>query len=364
MQPVTAAPRTERDVLRAALEVVRDRLPHGWRLDDAWQLGTAHAVPQVDALCRIAAPDGAWVTVVVEAKTVLEGGDVPAVREQLAALTAGQPDTYGLVVARYLSRSVQERLAAAGLGYVDATGNVLLHIAKPGLYIADRGADHDPWRGPGRPPGTLKGEPAAKVVRALVDVAGPWKVRDLVVESRTSTGSVYRVVEFLEREELATRDTQGRVMVPDWVPLLRRWSEDYGFVRSNKVTRWIAPRGLAALVESMRTGAWTDYAVSGTLAAATWAPYADARAAMVYVTDAAGVGPSWGLRPADAGVNVLLAEPAYDVVFSRLVSGEAGLKLAAPSQVAVDLLTGPGRAPSEAEELIAWMRRDESAWRR
>jgi hypothetical protein len=41
-----------------------------------------------------------------------------------------------------------------------------------------------------------------------------------------------------------------------------------------------------------------------------------------------------------------------------------GIWYAAPSQVAADLLTSPGRGPAEAEELINWMRLNEEAWRR
>ena len=37
---------------------------------------------------------------------------------------------------------------------------------------------------------------------------------------------------------------------------------------------------------------------------------------------------------------------------------------AVPSQVVVDLMTGPGRNPNEAEELLSWMQANEEAWRR
>ena len=61
----------------------------------------------------------------------------------------------------------------------------------------------------------------------------------------------------------------------------------------------------------------TQYAVTGTLAAASWAPYAPARSAMIYTTDAEHTAQLWDLRPADAGANVMLAEPESDVVFIR-----------------------------------------------
>lgn len=152
--------------------------------------------------------------------------------------------------------------------------------------------------------------------------------------------------------------------MPDWVPLLRRWSQDYGFVQSNRITQWIAPRGLPDLVDRMSGTSKTEYAVTGTLAAAAWAAYAPARAAMIYAANPEEAARQWDLRPTDTGVNVLLAEPPYSMVFDRTQDGAHGLRLAAPAQVVVDLMSGPGRAPSEAEELISWMGRNEPAWRR
>ena len=228
-----------------------------------------------------------------------------------------------------------------------------VELDDPRLFISDRGADRDPWRGPGRPRGTLKGEPAAKIVRAVADFTGAWTVRELVDASKTSTGSTYRVVEFLEREGMAARDEKGRVSVSDWTKVLRRWSDDYGFLRTNQVTSWLAPRGLAALMESVcSTDDSARYAVSGTLAAAEWAPYAPARLAMIYVADVEQVCDAWDLRPADAGANVMLAQPRYEVVFERSATNSDGVSIAAPSQVVVDLMTGPGRNPSESEELL------------
>src|SRR5690606_23655027 len=101
----------------------------------------------------------------------------------------------------------------------------------------------------------------------------------------------------------------------DWSQVLRRWSDDYGFIRTNQVTRWIAPRGLPGLLERIAsTGEAIRYAVSGTLAAAEWAAYAPPRLAMIYAADVSEAADRWDLRPADAGANVILALPKYDVV--------------------------------------------------
>ncbi|MGH3442149.1 MAG: hypothetical protein ACRDUY_08930, partial [Nitriliruptorales bacterium] len=133
---------------------------------------------------------------------------------------------------------------------------------------------------------------------------------------------------------------------------------------NSAVTRWLAPRGLPDLMgRAAKAEFATRYAFTGTLAAAEWAPYAPARSAMVYVEDTTSAAASWGLRAVDAGANVLLAEPKIDVVFERPLTTNTGLVIAAPTQVVVDLMTGPGRNPSEAEELLEWMKRNEQSWR-
>jgi hypothetical protein len=318
---------------------------------------------RADAVLSLRAPDGREVVWIVQAKHVLEARDVAATSEQLAAHIASQPGSIGVVIARYLSKSTRERLEEAGLSYADTTGNVLVRAASPAFFLSDRGADSDPRRNPGRPRGTLKGEPAAKVVRALLDIAGPWKIRDLVAASGASTGSVYRVIEFLETEALAVRNDRGLIDIPDWTALLRRWSEDYQFLRTNLVTRWIAPRGLSSFLEQVRDSDVHDYALTGSVAATAWASYAPVRSAMVYATDPEHAATAWKLRATETGANVLIAHPAYRAVLTRTVEALDGLQLAAPTQVAVDLMTGPGRAPSEAEELLDWMGRNEQSWR-
>ncbi len=339
--------------------MLADRLPKGW------SSSLTPADGSMDALIEIRDEAGTSATLVVEAKRIVEGRDIASMKSQLDVHVQQFSPAQGLVVARYLSPPVRAKLAEAGLSYIDATGNMRVEISRPGLFLSDRGADNDPWRAPGRPRGTLKGEPAAKIVRAVADFAGPWTIRELVEVSRASTGATYRVVEFLEREGMATRDVDGRINVADWVQVLRRWSDDYGFVRSNRVTRWIAPRGLPALIDQVASSSGAvRYGMSGTIAAAEWAAYAPARLATIYAADASQAARAWDLRPADAGVNVILAQPQYEVVFERSSANTNGVTVVAPSQVVVDLMTGPGRNPSEAEELLEWMKRNEQSWRR
>ncbi|XVU25010.1 hypothetical protein ACQPZJ_48770 [Actinoplanes sp. CA-054009] len=316
-----------------------------------------------DALYSVTAPDGRSVTLVIEVKRAIEGRDIEGAANRLSKLVAKLGDGQGLVAARYLSPQVRARLIDRGLAYMDATGNVHISVSSPGLYIARQGTDRDPWRGPGKPRGTLKGPPAARIARAVADFSRDWTVRDLVRVAQVSTGSAYRVADFLEREGMAQRADRGQIVIRSWEEVLRRWSDDYGFVRNSRVTRWIAPRGLEDLTRRAAETDPSQYAITGTLAAVEWASFAPARAAMVYTRNAEVTAEAWGLRPAEAGANVMLAEPEIDVPFVRSGQNAAGFQIAAPSQVVVDLMTGPGRSPQEAEELLEWMAANERTWR-
>lgn len=359
-KPTTAPPSSEAEILTECTELLRNRLPDEWRVDVQQPPMDA----AVDAILALTAPSGEQVRYLVEAKRLLVSRDIPKVSEQLRkAADRELIDTQTMVMSRYLAPIIRERLSEDDMSFIDATGNILVQSSRPALYVRDRGADKDPWRGPGRPRGSLAGEPAARVVRALIAGRGPWSARDLVSTSGASTGATYRVLEFLQEEGLVQKAGTDYVL-KDWPKLLRRWSRDYSFLRNNRTSSYIEPRGLDTLQSKAANSPYSQYAITGSIAAEQWAPYAPARAAMVYVNDAARAATEWGLRPAEKGANVILAEPKYDVVFSGTSTNREGAVIVAVEQAAVDLLTGPGRNPSEGEELISWMERNEGAWRR
>ncbi len=359
--PDIAALEREADVLRAALDVLRARLPATWELDS--EIPAARR--GVDAQFRIKTPDGNEILAFVEVRRLLNTRDIPVALEKLRrAVSPATNSAVALVlVARYLAPATREQIVKSGAGYIDATGNIYLASDSPALLLRDRGADQDPWRGPGRPRGTLKGAPAARVVRALVDFAPPYSVPDLAERAGASTGAAYRVIEFLEEQQLVERAQRGPITNVRWRAILERWSNDYGFERSNTVTTFLEPRGLEALEARLRATPELEYALTGSMAAKDVAPYATARLAMLYVRDIGTAASALGLRKATTGANVALAAGDSDVALARTRLAD-GLRCAALSQVAVDLMSGPGRNPSEAVALLDWMEEHVNVWRR
>lgn len=57
-----------------------------------------------------------------------------------------------------------------------------------------------------------------------------------------------------------------------------------------------------------------------------------------------------------------MIDPEDDLPFVRARAFD-GIRTAAPAQVAVDLLAGPGRNPEEGAALVRWMEANESTWR-
>ena len=169
------------------------------------------------------------------------------------------------------------------------------------------------------------------------------------------------MLELLEREDIIARERRGPVLGVDWQAAIRRWAQDYDQTASNTATTYLEPRGMPALEKAL-AGTGLRYAATGAFAAQRFDPIAPARAAAIYVDDAYEAADRLGLREADAGANVALLEPFDPVVFDRTVT-RGGLRCVAPSQLAVDLLTGPGREPPQGQELLRWMQDNENAWR-
>lgn len=355
-------PTSEVDLLELLGRELTTRLPDSWRADLTPQPQYGRIRP--DALLTISAPDGMSAQVLVEAKTTLNARDVPAALSQLETATASRaktPFAPPLLISRYIAPRSREMLIEAGASYMDATGNLRIVVERPALYLRADGASADPWRGPERETRTLRGKPAARVTRALIDFKPPLGVRELSKLSGASLGSTYRTVDFLDKEALIQREQRGAIVAIDWAALLLRWSEDYSFQGSNQIHAALEPRGLERVLERLR-GAKTEYAVTGALNARQFNQVASPQIAAIFTPAPGQLSEELGLHDDSSAPNVLLARPFDEVAFARAREVD-GVRYAALSQAAVDLLTGPGRDPAEGEALIAWMQANEADWR-
>lgn len=339
-------------ILREALELLRARLPKGWRLETP---GQATRPSGADAELRLVSPERRSALLRVDVRSSL----TPRAALDLSSRRAAG-DRADLIVVPYLSPAVRERLREAELSYLDLTGNARLVVAGPGLFIETDGASTNPDPVPAAKR-SLRGATAGRIVRALLDTRQPPGVRELAARSRANPGYVSRLLAWMDREALVERRGRGLLVAVDWQRVLRRWAEDAPLESRGSQTFVLAPRGLPDLLKRLAPFRGR-YALTGSLAASVLAPVAPAKLATLYVDGPEQALDELDLRVAETGANALLIEPVDPVAYdgARRVDG---LTYVAVSQAAADLLTAPGRGPAEGEALITWMAQHEESWR-
>ena len=157
-----------------------------------------------------------------------------------------------LILVPFLSPRTRQRLEMAGFSYVDLTGNVRFTMARPAIFIDARGADENPEPAK-RERRSLKGAKAGRLIRALCDFRPPFGLRELAKRANVDAGYTSRVVQTLVRDALVVRTARGPITSVDWSALLRRWAEDYSPLKQSRVSWYLAPRGLAPVVDTLKT---------------------------------------------------------------------------------------------------------------
>ena len=186
---------TEAQIAGDVESILRALLPPSWAVDLEREPALARG-RQADLVVTMTAPDDERVVYVAEVKREGAGPQLRTALDQLRQYTAILPGSRPLFIAPWISELSQERLASEGVAYVDATGNARLTAERPGLYINAGGAAKNPWP-TDKTLQTLRGPGAARALRALVDFAPPYGVRELANRTSASAPTLSRVIDLL-----------------------------------------------------------------------------------------------------------------------------------------------------------------------
>jgi hypothetical protein len=354
----------ETSLLEWAVGWLVERLPENWTVDlDAPE--EADGSPRTDGRLILQSPgSNAWVA--VEARRSLSPKEaenlLPRLAQVLRSMSGNAPV---LIVAPWLSSRTRDLLAQQGINYLDRTGNALIKLPNPAVYIESRGSSQNP-NPKGRGEIRLRGPKAGRLLRTLVDVRPPYTLKELAAATELAPGYISRTLEALDREALIRRPPRGAVEAVDVPALLRRWAASYDVFKSNRLLTFIAAEGWETILSdlTLETRKGAQIAFTGSFAAFRLAPVASPAMLLAYTPEPELLATRLRLLPASEGANVGFLWPFDPVVWGRTRWSADGLQFAAPSQIAVDCLTGNGRMPAEGEALLAWMTENEAAWRR
>jgi hypothetical protein len=180
-----------------------------------------------------------------------------------------------------------------------------------------------------------------------------------------SPGSVSKLLVTLAAEGIVDRDERGVATVARRRALIRRWTRDYAFPRTNRLVEYfIAPRGLertlARLGDLGIPVALTGSAAARRLLPAETTSIVPIRLLAVYVASPTDLAGKLGLIEADpTTANVVLAIPQDP---SILATSGTEPTLAPTALVIADLLTLPGRSDAEANQLMDALARADADW--
>lgn len=264
----------------------------------------------------------------------------------LRRLRGELPDVEMVVVER-VSAGFRAAAKREGISWVDLSGAG--HIEEGRRVIFDLSDDDEK---PSRRQKVSPFAPAAsRVVRVLLhDHSRAWRLSEIVELAEVNPGNVHRVLGELVERGLIERDEYDYVLV-DPRMMLDVWADHYEAPRDRTVSR--VDGELVRVVKELVADAG-DIVISGELAAELLAPHLPARRAIIHCLDREAFveiarrveGPKLDPR-SETQVVVDLA----DIGYGGFSAQRAGLRLATPIQVYLDLAREPGRGREAAEHL-------------
>jgi hypothetical protein len=268
-------------------------------------------------------------------------------------------DAQPLLVSRYLSLPIRQTLTRQGLAFADATGNARILNQSPSLAIITQGGASDPFRAPGRPKLSLKGQSAQQVAKYLVEHTAPLAISKLIQETGVPRGSVYRVLDLLAESDRIEKSS-GQITRIDWEAILLDWTDETSFFQAGFTKSYQATKGLPQLLSDLKK-VRTRYVATGTIASAPFHQSAGLYAATLYSEDPDALAKELGLVATESGANVIIAFPSDQMPYLGEIEIN-GLKITSPALTFRDLMSGPGRGPEEAKNLLDWMRSNRELW--
>lgn len=259
-------------------------------------------------------------------------------------------DTYGVVLAPYISERSARICKENNLGYADLAGNCYLSFSS--VFIQREG-NPNPYTQE-RELKSLFYPKSERILRVLL-TAGPkdWLTEELADEANTSLGQVSNVKKYLGNQGWLDKETK-KLRLQNPFELLAAWAENYTF-RKNEVLEYYSlksPAETEDLLSNTCQELGLRLSLTGFSGGARYVPMVRYQRVMAYLEDGFDqVASDISLKPVTSGANVMLLKPYDSGVFynSRLVEDTP---VVSPIQAYLDLNSYRGRGEEAAQEIL------------
>lgn len=284
---------------------------------------------------------------------VRKKGEQKFIREsvnQLLSYLEYVPNTYGLIVAPFITKKSAEICKGAGIGYMDLIGNCYLDVRN--VYIEKEGRAND--EAEKRVLKSLYYPKAERILRVLLNNPGKsWKMAGLTAEAGVSLGMVSKVKQRLQAVEWIETQTTG-FNLTKWKELLAEWQTQYRYTK-NEIFNFYSLKSEAYIKEQLSEYCKKNnirYALSLFSGASLVAPYTRFNRFFAYVEqDVDRIKEALDLKPVSSGANITLLLP-YDAGVFYGLQEYNGTPVVSAIQLYLDLINFKGRGEEAARFLF------------
>lgn len=273
-------------------------------------------------------------------------------KDYLAAL--GDPASYPVLLAPYISPKSAEICREAGVGYADFAGNCYLVFGN--VFIERSGVANPKVEKRGLR--SIFAPKSARIIRLLLREPGRyWRVAELAEETGTSLGQVSNIRNALLDREWAAAGIDGLKLIRPF-DLLNAWRNAYTKASVNRNRYYSLKQGddLEDFIKSALLDAGQGtHALLASFSAARWlSPFAR-YPTLVFYADELGesiLRERLQLEPVNKGENVIIERPSDDGIFADRIEVAPGLWCTGLAQTYLDLSATGERGAEAAEHLL------------
>ena len=269
---------------------------------------------------------------------------------QLKEYLRGFKDSYGILIAPYLSDASRQICKEAGIGCVDLAGNAFLSFKN--VFI-DRSGRPNPFAAT-RLLKSVFSPKSSRILRVLLSAPSKkWHVEDLSKEASISIGLASRVKQALLSEEWIKEENKSFYLVkPDEV--LNQWVNNYSYEKNQSFSFYsgLSEDQIETAIKQECEKRKYRYGLSLFSGARKVAPFVRFMRFFSYIDgNIENIAKALQLKKVETGANITLLQPYDEGVFYGLQDIN-GINVVSDIQLYLDLKSYKGRGEEAAQAIF------------